>query len=180
MTDKNGPWTVLQKAIRYQTKWLTIEEDEVIHPDGKKGVFAVAEILPGISVLPIDDKGDAYLIEEFRYALKRKSIEASSGAIEPGEMPLEAAKRELEEELGIQAQDWVELGVVHPLTSNIHSPAYLFLARKLTFTRAHPEGSEIITPVKMPFEKAVKMVMKSEIVHAPSCVLILKAKEYLK
>jgi len=180
MATKNGPWTVLGSAIKYENAWMTVREDKVIHPHGKPGVYGVVSFPPGISVLPIDKSGDVHLVEEFRYAIQRNSIECCSGAMDGRETPLDCAKRELEEELGIAAKDWVSLGSVVPLTGNIETPAYLFLARKLMFTKAHPEGSEVITPVKMPLDKAVKMVMESKIVHAPSCVLIMKAKTYLE
>ena len=109
------------------------------------------------------------------------SLDTSMGGhVSSGESYEEALKRELQEELGIEAKEWIDLGLVYFRTDNINTPAYLFLAQKLTFIQAHPEASEIITPVKISLKKAIEMVMKSQIVHAPSCVLILKAKEYLK
>jgi ADP-ribose pyrophosphatase len=62
----------------------------------------------------------------------------------------------------------------------VHSSAHLFLARKLTFSESHQEGTEIIRLVKIPFKEAVKMVMDSKITHAQTAVLILKVKEFLK
>ena len=55
----------------------------------------------------------------------------------------------------------------------------LFLAQELRQVEASPEGTETIRRVRVPFEKAVEMVMASEITHAPSCVLILKAARHL-
>ena len=95
-------------------------------------------------------------------------------------MPLDAAKRELREELGIEAEEWIELGYVNPFTSVVHSPGFLFLARKLRFTTQQREGTEIIRVLKMPFDKAVRLVMENKITHGQSVALILKAKEYLK
>ena len=51
---------------------------------------------------------------------------------------------------------------------------------KIEFTKSNQEGTETIKLVKIKFEDAVKMVMESKITHGPSCVLILKAKEFLK
>jgi hypothetical protein len=82
--------------------------------------------------------------------------------------------------LGIVAEEWAELGLVNPFTSVINSPAYLFLARKLSFEESSQEGTENIKLVKILFDEAVKMVIESKITHGPSCVLILKAKEFLQ
>ena len=97
-----------------------------------------------------------------------------SGGIEPDEEPLLTAKRELQEELGIEAADWKNLGVVDPFTASVVSPTRLYLARKLTFGDQAPEGTEQIRCLKMPLTEAVQKVIDSEITHGPSCVLILK------
>ncbi|MEK6920861.1 MAG: NUDIX hydrolase [Nanoarchaeota archaeon] len=110
----------------------------------------------------------------------KESVEVVSGAIDEGEKPINAAKRELEEELGIQAEEWLDLGRVDPFTSVVHSPAYLFLARKLKFTKRKQEGTEKIRCNKIPLQDAIKMVIESKITHGPSCVLILKAQDFLR
>ena len=58
-----------------------------------------------------------------------------SGGTEPNESPEAAAKRELREELGIVANNFVSLGFVHPFTSAILSLAHLFLAKGLQLNR---------------------------------------------
>ena len=180
MIRKNGPWTINETLLKYKNPWIELKEDQVIRPDGKPSIFGVVRMNPGISVLPLDDNGYVYLTDEFHYALEQDSLEVVSGAIDKNEKPLDAAKRELEEELGIKAENWIELGTVNPFTTVLKSPAYLFLARKLSFVKTNPEGTENIKLVKIKFEKAIKMVMESKITHGPSCVLILKAKEFLK
>ncbi len=177
---KNGPWTIKETIPKYKNPWIEVKEDQVIRPDGKPGIFGIVNMKSGISVLPIDDDGFVYLTDEFHYAIEKDSIEVVSGAIDDNETPIITAKRELEEELGIKANEWTELGVVNPFTTVIKSPAYLFLARKLTFTKSNQEGTENIKLVKVKFKEAVKMVMESKITHSPSCVLILKAKEFLE
>ncbi|MBW3004859.1 NUDIX hydrolase [Candidatus Woesearchaeota archaeon] len=179
MEKKNGPWTIKETIPKYKNPWIEVTEDQVIKPDGKPGIFGVVNMKAGVSVLPIDEEGFVYLTDEFHYAIEKDSIEVVSGAIDDGEKPIDAAKRELEEELGIKAEEWIDLGVVNPFTTVIKSPAYLFLARKLTFTDSNQEGTENIKLVKVKFEEAVKMVLESKITHGPSCVLILKAKEFI-
>jgi ADP-ribose pyrophosphatase len=177
---KNGPWTIKDSEEKYKNPWIKVREDKVIRPDGKDGIFGIVEMVSGISVLPLDDEGFVYLTDEFHYAIEQNSIEVVSGAIDKDEKPIEAAKRELKEELGIEAEDWVELGLLNPFTTVVKSPANLFLARNLKFSQANPEGTETINIIKVKFEEAVKMVMESKITHAQSAVLILKVDQYLK
>lgn len=177
---KLGPWKIRSTQIKYQNPWVSVREDKVIRPDGKNGIFGVVTMLPGISVLPIDNKNFVYLTSEFHYAIGKNSLEVISGGIDKKEKILAAAKRELLEETGIKAKKWKNLGVVNPFTTVIKSPATLFLAQDLSFSKARPEGTEKIKIIKVKFSEALKMVLSGKITHAPSGVLILKAARYLK
>ena len=176
---KKGPWQVENTTQKYKSAWLELSEDAVIQPNGSPGLFATVKIRPGVSVIALDDDENVYLTSEYRYAIEQESIEVVSGAIEESEEPATAARRELREELGIEAKDWVYLGFVHPLTSMVYSPAHLFMAKQLSFFEPQTDDSEIIQMVKKTLTEAVEMVLESKITHAPSCVLILKANHLL-
>ena len=156
-----------------------MEEDQVERADGKKGIFGTVTMKAGVSILPVDAEGNVYLVREYRYALGRYGLEVVSGGVDESEEPLAAAKRELLEELGITADDWTPLGVVHPFTNIVDAPVYLFLARGLSFQKSSLEEGEEIVLQKMPFLQALAKVKEEIITHAPSCVLLLKAKEVL-
>jgi ADP-ribose pyrophosphatase len=129
--DINGPWKIKSSREKYKNPWIRVREDQVIRPDGEDGIFGVVEMVAGISVLPLDDNGLVYLTKEFHYAIGQDSIEVVSGAIDKGESSLVAAKRELKEELGIEAKNWVDLGLLNPFTTVIKSPATMYLATKI-------------------------------------------------
>lgn len=177
---QHGPWQIVRSREVHRDPWVAVQMDDVIHPDGKPGTYTVVHLKPGVSVLPIDADGSVYLAEEFHYGVSRTTIEAVAGGMETGETPLYAAQRELREELGIQADEWIDLGTVDPFTANVVSPTSLFLARSLAFTAADREGSEQITMVRLPLAEAVAMVLDSRITNGPSCVLILKAERWLE
>jgi ADP-ribose pyrophosphatase len=138
-------------------------------------MYATVQMKPSVAILPLDSKGFVYLVQQFRYALGKESIEVVCGAIDAeDESPLDAALRELLEELGIQAEEWTEVGIVDLDTSIVHCPVYLFIAKKLTFTSKKPGETETLKTIKLPLNVAAQMVMDSAITHSPSCVLILK------
>lgn len=172
---QHGPWRILNSDTVYRDPWIDVRKDAVIRPDGAEGTHCVVRMKAGVSVLPIDEQGFVYLTDEFHYGVGRDSLEVVSGGIESGETALATAQRELEEELGIRAAEWTNLGSVDPFTTIVVSPTELFVARGLSFVRAAPEGTERIRRVKIPLTAAVEGVMQGTITHAPSCVLILKA-----
>lgn len=171
----HGPWKIVQSNEVYRDPWLALTKDDVIRPDGEEGTYIVAQLKPGVSVLAIDDGDQVYLTEEFHYGVGRVTIETVSGGMEPGEDALEAAQRELREEVGIEATTWTDLGLVDPFTANVVSPTRLYLAEGLSHFAQDLEGTEDINIVRMSFSAAVGMVRESRITHGPSCVLILKA-----
>ena len=180
MNKKHGPWTIKNSVLKYSHDPLQVYEDQVIRPDGEPGTYAVVKMKQGVSVLALDEEGHVYLAREFRYAVGRETMETVGGAMDEGERPIDAARRELKEELGIEAEDWTELGQVDPATSLLDSPSYLFLARTLRFTEPEQEGSETIKRVKVEFDKAINMALNGEITHGSSCVLILRAQHFLR
>lgn len=179
MNIKKGSWVVTNSKIVYKNPWISVIEDEVVRPDGKKGIFGVVKMKSGISVLPIDDDGNVYLTREYHYAVEKVTIEAVSGGIDNDEDQRSAAIRELMEELGITATELVDLGIIFPLTSLVEITNHLFLAKGLTFSESKPEGTEVITSVKVSLNEAVGWVYDGTICDGTTVALILKAKNYL-
>ena len=177
--SQHGPWKIVDSHSVYADPWLTVRCDDVIRPDGKPGTYSVVNLKPGVSVLAIDSKNYVYLTEEFHYGVGRVTLETVSGGIETDESPLLTAQRELQEEVGIKARTWHDLGHCDPFTASVVSPTNLFLACDLTIGVATPEGTEQIRCVKLSFAEAIEKVMNNEITHAPSCLVILKAARFL-
>ncbi|HEX8746020.1 MAG TPA: NUDIX hydrolase [Pyrinomonadaceae bacterium] len=177
---ENGPWKIKSSAAKYKSELIDVYEDEVIKPNGEPSTYSTVRVKAGVSVLPVDDDGFVYLARDFRYAIGRECVEAVAGAIDEGEEREDAARRELKEELGIEAADVVELGLVDPMPSLVDSPSYLFLAKgRLKFKEKELEGGENIKTVKVKLSEAVRMVMRGDITHGSSCVVILRANDYL-
>jgi len=176
----HGPWVIEERVEKYNSKHLDLQEDRVTRPDGSRGTYATVSLTPGVAVLPVDSDGRVHLTQQFRYAVGRDSIEVPSGARESGEDPLAAARRELHEELGIHAEEWLPLGCVDVDTSIVRCAVHLFVARHLRFTTRDQDPTEVIRPLQAPLDAAVAMVLNGEITHAPSCVLILQAERQLR
>jgi 8-oxo-dGTP pyrophosphatase MutT (NUDIX family) len=175
MERKQGAWTVKSSERVYADEFAEFWVDEVLKPDGGPGRRATMRMKPGVAVLALDGEGFARLVKTFRYAAGKESVEIVQGSVEENEEPREAARRELKEELGVEAGELTDLGLVDAITSQVFSPSRLFLARSLTFGEPEPDSTETLEPFKVKFEEAVRMVMDGEITQGLSCVLILKA-----
>jgi len=175
-----GPYKVKSSLTVYENPWIKVREDKVINISGNDGIFGVIEMKAGSTVLAVNNLLEVYLVKEYKYGIERDSIELMSGGLDEDETPLEAAKRELKEEIGLVAKEWIDLGVVDPFTTVVQSPNYMFLAINIEEGKSSPDEDEKIKIIKVNFFKAVEMVMRSEITHSASCVCILKGYNYLK
>jgi 8-oxo-dGTP pyrophosphatase MutT (NUDIX family) len=174
MEKKNGNWTIKETKQVFDNDFFKVLDDRVIKPNGENGSYATIEFVPGVSVLPIDDEDFVYLTRQFRYSAGQETLEVVAGGIED-ESPLDAAKREVKEELGISAEEFDEIGTIQIDNSIIKGQSTLFVARKLTFGETDRDEAEEMETVKISFKDAVEKVFNGEITHAPSCILLLRA-----
>ena len=170
----NGKWLIKSTKRVFENDFFTVFEDDVVKPTGDDGKYATIRFNPGAAVLPIDEDENVYLTRQFRYAIGRDDLEVVAGSID-GEGALDAAKRELKEELGIEAEEWIDLGVIFSLTSITQSTSRQFIARGLTFRQQETEGTEDIELVKIKLAEAFEMVMNGYITDSDTCILIMKA-----
>ncbi|MCA1616599.1 MAG: NUDIX hydrolase [Acidobacteria bacterium] len=180
MEKKHGPWTIRATRERFRNELLRLDEDEVTKPDGSEGTYATVRLKDGVSVLAVGDDGTTYFAKEFRYAYGRETVEAVGGGIEEGESAEGAARRELREELGIEAAQLIRLGAVQHITSLLNSESTLFLARTLSFTEQGGDTSERISTVEMPLDEAVSLALGGGLIHSTTCLLVLRAHHHLK
>ena len=170
-----GPWKVNSSSRVYADDFIDVNVDEVVGGDDRERTYSTVKLNPGVAVLAIDSDDRVYLTKQFRYAISRDSVEVVCGGIDPGKDPLAAAKTELKEEIGVQADEWLDLGTTEMDSSVIHCPISLYVARGLTRVGSDQEATEEISYFMVPFAEALNMVINSAITHAASCLLILKA-----
>lgn len=115
-------------------------------------------------------------VKQFRYPMKEVLLELPAGKLEKGEDPFEAAKRELEEETGYCAEIWTDLGFVYTSPGYSDEKLYLFKAENLHFTHCHPDDGEILQPIEIKIDDAVKMINNSEINDAKTLCAFFRSK----
>ena len=180
MGRKNGPWTVESSERLYGDEFAEVWVDEVSKPGAEPARRVTMRMKPGVAVLALDGEGFAHLVKTFRYAVGKECVEVVQGGTEEGEGPRDAARRELKEELGVEAEELTDLGLVDAVTSQVFSPSRIFLARGLTFKEPNRESTERMRHVKLELGEAVRMVMDGRITQASTAVLILKAGRVVK
>nr|WP_286206445.1 NUDIX hydrolase [Sessilibacter corallicola] len=127
-----------------------------------------------VGVVPIDDEGYTWLVRQSRYPLQEYTWEIPEGGSPEGEDPLETAKRELKEEVGLTATDWEPLLNMHLSNSVTNEEAIIYVARGISLGETELEDSEDITSVRIPLSEAIQKVMTGEITDSLSVAALLK------
>lgn len=171
--ETRNPWRTLSSKEVYSNPWIAVREDAVIRPDGEPGIYGVVHYNNlAVGVLPIEDEC-IYLVGQYRYPLNRYSWEIPEGGCAGDEDPLQAAQRELEEETGLRAQHWRQMGEAHLSNSVSDERAVWFLATDLIRGKQCPEGTEQLDLRRVPFVEALAMVLRGEITDALSLLAIM-------
>lgn len=118
--------------VAYDGHFLKVQKDAVRLPDGKQSSREYIKHPGAVVILPVFDDGSILLERQFRYPLHDVFIEFPAGKIDPGEAPLECAKRELQEETGYTAKEWEFVCTIHNAIAYSDEHLDLFIARGLT------------------------------------------------
>ncbi len=172
---QKNPWRTLESREVYENPWILVREDTVIRPDGNPGIYGVVHFKNrAIAVVPVDDEGYIHLVGQYRYPLGCYSWELPEGGCPHDEETLNAARRELLEETGLVAKQWLLLGTARLSNSVSDEEAFCYLATGLTQHDARPEGNEKLEHRRVAVEEAVRMVEEGDITDALSIIGILR------
>ncbi|MBW3698136.1 NUDIX hydrolase [Vibrio sp. T187] len=160
-------------------KWknISLVEEKVSLPNGK-AINHTTIHHPGAAViLPITSQNRVVLINQFRPSLNKWLLELPAGTKEQGETPLECASRELEEETGFSASEFITLGQVTPLAGFCDEIQHLFVAKGLDHTsRYECDDDEVIEVIELTIEELENKIKNDQITDAKTIACLSKAK----
>ncbi len=154
----NKGWKKLTSEVVHKNPYYVIREDSVKTPSGNDGRYFYLDGSQSVMVIAEDGGGKLSLVGQTRYPTGNNySWEFVSGGINPEESPLEAAKRELEEEAGICASYWEYVGSFYPLNGLSSEQSHLYLAKNLENVAMHHEDTEDIQHEQFILSKILAM-----------------------
>jgi 8-oxo-dGTP pyrophosphatase MutT (NUDIX family) len=173
MHPPENPWTIVNSKEVYENPWIKVTEFQVINPSGGPGIYGTVHFKNrAIGIVPVDETGNTWLVGQFRFPLNEYSWEIPEGGGRMDEEPLEAAKRELLEETGLEAKEWTPILEMHLSNSVSDEHSIIYLARNLREGKAAPEDTEQLVVKKIAFDEVVRMVASGQITDAMSVAAI--------
>lgn len=167
MSADDRRWKTLASRNIVERWWLTLREDRVRLPSGEEiEEFHVAEYPDWALAIALTDDGDAVLVEQYRYAVDCVALEFAAGVVAPGEPPLDAARRELLEETGYEADEWISLGSCAVEPARHTNYGHLFVAKGARRVAAQAlDATEDLSVRVLPASELVELAARGEMVH---------------
>ena len=159
---------------------LTVKRDQVRLPNGNTSHREYVMHPGAVVIVPILANGNVILEKQFRYALQQVFIELPAGKIDAGEDILVTGQRELQEETGYSANDWVKLGHQHPCIGYSNEVIHIYLARELVAGIHKRDADETLEVFEASFANCLGMIQNGEITDGKTIVALLLAEKYLQ
>lgn len=170
----------LKAEYIYKGKIINVRLDDAELPDGKTAKREIVEHPGGVCVAALTDQNEILMVRQFRYPYSEVILEIPAGKRNsPDEEPLLCGKRELKEETGAEAENFIFLGKLYPTPGYCGEILYMYAATKLTFGDTNPDEDEFLEVLRIPLDKAVDMIMNNELKDAKTQAAILKLKYLL-
>jgi len=170
-----SPERTLHSERIYKGKIINLRVDTVELSSGKKTKREIVEHAGCTAIVAIDSENNILLVRQYRKAAEMMLLEIPAGGIEPGEKPLDSARRELEEETGFSAARWEELSLFYTSPGFTTEYMHLYLATDLKPAKRAPDDDENIELVRVPLKKAPELIASREICDAKSIAGLLMA-----
>ena len=176
----------MQDFINLDEKTLTSEEifdgqvvhlykDSVMLPNGKDATREVIRHVGAVAIVPMTDDGKVVVERQFRYPLNKVITEIPAGKLDSkAEDRLSAAKRELKEETGLLADEWICLGDYYPAAAYCDEVITMYLAKGLHKGERNLDEDEFLNIAEIKLEDLVDEIMQGQIADGKTQTAIMK------
>jgi uncharacterized protein len=155
--------------------WRTVLADRLSGDAGRSDSYTYLAVPRAVFVVPITERGEVVFVRQYRHPVRDWTLEVPAGSVEDGELPLEAAVRELCEEVGGRARDWQHLTRFYSSSAHLSLRSDAFLATGVVLERPQPAENEDLTVVRMPVDSALARARAGDFVEGQTALALLLA-----
>lgn len=169
----------LSSEMKFDGKLIKVTYD-IADVNGKEAWREVVYHPGASAVVAIDDDGRIIMEKQFRYALNDYLLEIPAGKLDKGEDPLVCAKRELEEETGIVASEWISLGTIATSPGFCNEVIHLYVAKGLSKGEIHWDEDEYVEVERYTFDELLQRIQEEKIKDSKTLSALLLAMPYIQ
>lgn len=170
----------LYRETQYSGPIFDVAKVYVRLPNGRERDYDLVEHGDSVTIVPVDANGQVYFVSQYRVGADALLLELPAGVLEEGEDPLESARREIREEIGMDAREIISLGGFFLAPGYTDEYMTIFLARGLFSSPLEPDDDEFLNLVTMSVETAYQKAIAGEIEDGKTLAALFLAMPYLK
>jgi ADP-ribose pyrophosphatase len=179
-TDRFAKVQTHRRTEIFRGRHFSFVTEDLTLPNGRRTEMTMVRHSGSIGVVPLIDDRHVLMEHQYRPCVRETLLEIPAGTLEPGESPLSCAGRELEEETGYTAAEFIGLGRIHILPAYSDEVIHLFIACGLTRTRAQLDPDEIIRTQIYPLNRLMDMIVAGAITDALTVLALQRAWFHLR
>lgn len=170
---------LLKSEQIYKGRGFAVRLDYMRTPKGDEVKYDIVDHVGSISIVPVDQHGQVYFVRQYRPAAKTDLLELPAGTLNQNENPIEAAKREIREEIGKAASNVKEIGSFYLAPGYSTELMHVYLATDLTDDPLDPDADEFLSVEKMSAQEALELAESGQLLDAKSVAALFLAKKYI-
>jgi uncharacterized protein len=159
--------------------WRAVLEDRLSGDVGRSASYTYLAVPRAVFVVPVTNEGKVVLVRQYRHPVRDWTLEVPAGSVEDGEQPLEAAARELLEEVGGRAREWRHLTTFYSSSAHLSLRSDAFLATDVALETPQPGEGEDLVVVHMPIDDALARARAGDFVEGQTALALLLAAPHL-
>jgi len=164
----------------YRGKLFSFFKEDITLPNGNRTEMAIVRHPGSTGIVPLFDDGTVVMISQYRHPIGDYLLEIPAGTMERSESPLSCARRELEEEVGLVAREFIEIAQVYILPAYSDEKIHVYLARCLAASKQNLDQDEIIHVVKYPLNEVMQMIGQGIITDALTILALQNTWRYIR
>lgn len=171
---------ILSRQTLLQLRPFDVERVHFRLPDGRERDYDLVQHVDAVTILPVDNLGQVHLVRQYRIGAQKELLELPAGVMDPGEEPLETARRELREEIGKDCGELIQLGGFFMAAGYSTEYMHVFLALDLKDSPLEQDDDEFLTTVVVPITELIEMVYDGRLADGKSLSTLLLARKELE
>ena len=176
MTPKGPAWQRLAHRPVYENPWITVDEFDAVAPTGAKALYGLVGMKNlALGILPLHSDGTVTLVGQHRFPSGTYSWEIPEGGGAKDVDPLTSAQRELREEAGLEAREWIHVLDFDVSNSITDERGLGFLALDLSPVPVEPDDTEVFAMARVPFKEALAVALAGHMRDLITLTMLLRA-----
>ena len=148
-----NPYHVLDSEIVYRGRVFDVRRDLLRLPNDTTTQLDIVSHIGAVTVVPVDESGRIWFVRQYRHAIERELLELPAGTLEVDEPPVEAAQREIREEIGMGAGGFEEIGTFYMAPGYSTEKMYVFIATDLYPAPLEGDPDEVLSVEQLPIDE---------------------------